>query len=74
MKSTVIGNTAMTRQVVDHHDDPSGPRPERYSPCPGPPDSVGDISHHTATDLYVWEPRKHSARASLLPQYLDELC
>ena len=36
--------------------------------------SVEDISHYTAPDLRVWEPRKYSVHAPLLPQYLDELC
>jgi hypothetical protein len=36
-----------------------------------PPDSVGDISHHTAPDLHGYDARKHTVHASLVRDYLD---
>jgi hypothetical protein len=40
-------------------------RPERESPRPGPPDSVGHISHHTAPDLHGCHAQAHSAHVFL---------
>jgi len=35
--------------------------------------SVKDITAHSARHLHVCNARTHSAQASLLPQYLDEV-
>ena len=37
----------------------------------GPPDSVGDISRHSASDLHACNARANSAKSSLVRDYLD---
>ena len=44
---------------------------ERYQHPSGPPDSVGDISPHSARKPAAKHAQMHSAKSSLLRDYLD---